>query len=162
MLLGQPVSPNRFESFRRPQGAGFYTPQLAPSAWYSHINPFVHVMNPMASYRPRLPDLPRSIRPGSLGPSMRTPFPTQPGPAPAVPSAPQELQGGFGFFGLGESQSPFNFIDTDPSRKMRTGAWMNVPTTSGGMRAGVMQAGALLQRMHPQSYPFAAVPAGTY
>ena len=162
MLLGQ-VSPNRFESFRRPADAGYYTPQLAPTAFYSNFSPFRQVMNPMASYRPRLPDLPRAIRPGTLGPSMRQPFPTQPGPAPAMPVAPEQLKGGFNFFGMGSAggqSSPFNFVETDPSRTARTGAWLNVPSNAQGVRAGVTQAGAFLQRMYPASYPFST--AGRY
>lgn len=154
MLLGQPAPPNRFQSFRRPTGASFYKPGLAPTAMYSHINPFVHVMNPMASYRPRLPNLPRDIMPSVLPPqSAKTPFPTQPGPSPLDPSV-QQLMGPVG------PPSPFDFIDTDPSRKMRTGTWMNVPTTPAGVRAGVMRAGQFVQRMHPAAFPFST--AGGY
>jgi len=157
--LGQ-VMPNRFETFRRPQGAGFYTPGLAPTAFYSHINPFMHVMNPVAAYRPRLPNMPHDMRLNVVGVRRNSPFPTGPGPSPANPSV-QQLQG-FGGFGHPGGASPFDFIDTDPSRRMRTGAWMNVPTTPGGIRAGVMQAGRFMQMMHPRPYPGAALPAGAY
>lgn len=160
MILGQPTdSSNRLAAFTRPQGAAFYTPGFPKTAFFSHFQPFPHAgMLPLATFRPRLPHMPDAIKPGVLSPPTTGPLPV--GPSPAVPTAPQQLQGAM--FGHPPGVSPFSFLDQDPSRLMRTGAWFQVPTTAAGVRAGVTDAGALIHRLTPAGYPNAAVPAGNY
>ena len=128
MILGQTA--NRMSDFTRPQDANFYNPTLMKTAFYSHFTPFRQHLLPMASFRPNLPGLPGRMRP----------VPTQQSFAPGVPSAPTMLKG----FGHAPGVSPFAFMDTDPSRTMRSGAWMSV--TPGGVRQGVTQSGQFLTR----------------
>lgn len=160
MLLGQVKYSSRLP-FRRPAQAGFYKPTLPPTAMYSHINPLMNTTLPMPAFRANLPNLPRAIRPGTYqSNAMQTPFPTRPGPAPAVPQMAPQMRGSG--FGQPQGGSPFNFLDTDVSRRMRTGAMMHVPSTSAGIRAGVTQAPQLMRRLMPQTYPGAFRPAGGY
>lgn len=87
--------------FRRPANAGFYKPKLAPTAFYSHINPFVQTMLPISAFRPGLPRMPRLMRPGyvSGGYSRSGPMPA-PGPRMDVTPKPQQIKGAFGAVGF--------------------------------------------------------------
>ena len=98
--FGQVIPMSHRMPFRRPANAGFYKPHLAPTAFYSHINPFVHTMLPIAAFRPGLPRMPRLLRPGVVtgrgGPNTNLP---PPGPRPDVVPMPQQIKG-FGATGF--------------------------------------------------------------
>ncbi len=98
--FGQGIPMSQRMPFRRPANAGFYTPRLAPTAFYSHINPFVQTMLPISAFRPGLPRMPRLIRPGYIegrgGPNTRLP---PPGPRMDVTPRPQQIKG-FGAIGF--------------------------------------------------------------
>lgn len=95
MILGQGVPYNYRMPFRRPADAGNYTPRLPNTAFYSHIDP-MRTMLPMASFRPRLPNVPGLIRP-SVAPTSNPMAPVAPPVAPDVPGTPPTVNGAFGF-----------------------------------------------------------------
>lgn len=160
MIFGQaPTTAGRMP-FKRPQDASYYTPQMPQTGFMTHWNPLMHVMPSMPSFRARIPNMPRGMSPGVMRSTrsiMRNQMPPQ-GRVAAQTALPSGING----FGHPGGASPFDFMDTDPAVRMRTGMPMNVNATPASIRAGVNQAGKLLQRLAPASFPNAIVPAGSY
>lgn len=98
--LGQGVPYSYRMPFTRPAQAGNYTPQLAPTGFFSHITPFQHTMLPLASFRPNLPNMPRMMQPGVVA-ADGAPPPNASVPAPRIDAGadlpPEQIRGAFGF-----------------------------------------------------------------
>ena len=119
--FGQGIPMSQRMPFRRPANAGFYTPRLAPTAFYSHINPFPQTMLPISAFRPGLPRMPRLIRPRyvSGGYSASGPMPP-PGPQMDVTPRPQQIKG-FGRAGFGAQGFRPRFAQVAPPPMYPTG-----------------------------------------
>jgi hypothetical protein len=172
MIFGSPQS-NRLP-FHRPKQAGFYTPRIPESAFYSHIHPFMQTFPPMQAFAAQIPNLPTHMQPGVIRMQRRGPVPESdagvtralpmspsrsgmiPGQVPGY-TAPAPTAGfGRGFGASGGVQAP------SPYRTMRSGMLPGVASSGSNVRAGVINAGAMMRRLSPSGFPGANVPAGTY
>jgi hypothetical protein len=148
MILGQ--TPNR-TPFTRPAGASpGFMPKLPNTGFYSHFHPLTQVTLPMASTGGWRPDLNPNMGP--------VPLPPMPAPAPVGPPIPKAggTAGAFGGSGFGSTGGVRAHGHVDPYMVFRTGMIPGVSPSGANIRAGVMNAGARVNRSMP--FQTAALP----
>ena len=91
--------------FQRPAAAGYYTPQLPQTAFFTHLRPFA-TMAPVQAFAPNVPGMPTNMAPGIVrfqrmpsgspeaSPDMDLP---KAAPVPGVPTGMEGFRGARGF-----------------------------------------------------------------
>ena len=172
MIFGSPTSsetPAGRIPFSRPKAAGYYTPGIPKTGFYSHIHPFMHSMLPMTGYQPNIGPMPSDMVPGMV----RVRNPRQTGIRQQLPSVvsqpmvtPQAQQveaqpggmAGFGFAGFsgGSRNGP------SPYAVMRNGRIPGIRSAGTNIRTDVTNAPRWIKSLTSGAYPNANVPGGGY
>lgn len=141
MIFGQAPQYQRLP-FSRPAAAGFYTPRVPQTAFYSTFQPFRNVLPAMAAFATRIPNMPETMRPGVIRAPGQVVAAMTPGPEPAMS-------------GFGQTWNPLV--------AMRQGGFNpGIMSSGGNIRSGITGAGGFIRSLSPAGYPGVNLPAGTY
>jgi hypothetical protein len=148
MILGAARTP-----FQRPAGANpNFQPALPDVGFYSHIQPFPGVMQPVSARYSRI-GLPAQMGPIPL-PAVPAAMPPA---APVAAASPKP--GGVAGAGFGSTGGTRNHFHVDPYMVMRQGMIPGVSQSGSNIRAGVRNAGQRVQASMPfQTQALAPLP----